>query len=64
MPLPGRNFYFYHLLLGAGIAIMVLALCLSFTLTIPSGRRFAIVALIGLAGYGVSTLARKFKRPS
>ena len=51
----------YYGLLGAGIAIMLLALVLSYTLDLRPALRFNVVGLVGLAGWGVAGLARKFR---
>ena len=42
---------------------MLVALVLSFTLTLPSSLRYDIVGLIGLTGASLSGLAKKFRRP-
>jgi hypothetical protein len=56
------NVYFYYLLLGAGISIMLFALWLHFTLALPSSLRYDIVGIVGIAGFAVATLARWFRR--
>ena len=41
---------------------MLAALVLSYTLPLPSHLRFAVVGILGLTGWGVSSLAKNFKR--
>jgi hypothetical protein len=46
-----------------GLAIMLLALVLSFTLNVRSDLRYGIVGIMGIVGYGLSTAAKTFKQP-
>ena len=50
----------YQLLRGTGVAVMVLALGLSFFLPLSEHIKYGIVAVVGFAGYGLTELAKQF----
>ena len=58
------NLFTYYALLILGVAVMLLALWLSFALTLAPHLRYEVTSLIGLAGFGVATLARNFRPKS
>jgi hypothetical protein len=58
-----RDRALYYALRYGGVAILLLALVLSYTLKLPAHVRFDVVGVVGLAGWGASTFAGRFKRP-
>ena len=60
MPKAARGRCGYFLMLWSGIAIMLLALVLSYTLNLPERVRYGVVGVVGLCGFGIASLAKRF----